>query len=154
MTYGITVEHTFETGHRLPHLEGKCTSLHGHSWKVAVTVTAPDVPDCTVVEFSTLKRSLRDWIDTHLDHGLMLGATDPLVPVLARYGKVFRFGAQDPTDAERYATGLAWPTVEHVAALLARVASGQLLGCTRAPGANVSRVCVRETSVNSAEWSP
>jgi 6-pyruvoyltetrahydropterin/6-carboxytetrahydropterin synthase len=30
-THRVTVEHTFETAHRLPRLAGKCASLHGHS---------------------------------------------------------------------------------------------------------------------------
>src|SRR2546425_7401275 len=92
-SYQITIEHTFETAHRLPHLGGKCTSLHGHSWRVAVPVIAPTLSnDVTVVEFGALKAGVREWIDTYLDHGTMLGEHDPLaVPLYEARCKVFRF---------------------------------------------------------------
>ena len=79
----VSVAHTFEAAHRLPHLPGKCVSLHGHSWRVEVTVTAPR-PDRNgiVVEFGAWKKALRSWIDQHLDHGTMLGADDPLIGAL------------------------------------------------------------------------
>jgi 6-pyruvoyl tetrahydropterin synthase/QueD family protein len=83
--YQITIEHSFETAHRLPHLGGKCTSLHGHSWRVAVPVIAPSLSDdATVVEFGALKAGVRQWIDTYLDHGTMLGVDDPLVAPSSR----------------------------------------------------------------------
>jgi hypothetical protein len=34
MPHKITVQHSFESGHRLPHLGGKYVSLHGRSWSV------------------------------------------------------------------------------------------------------------------------
>jgi 6-pyruvoyltetrahydropterin/6-carboxytetrahydropterin synthase len=30
----VTIRHSFEAGHRLAHIPGKCQSLHGHSWNV------------------------------------------------------------------------------------------------------------------------
>jgi 6-pyruvoyltetrahydropterin/6-carboxytetrahydropterin synthase len=110
----VTIEHTFESAHRLPHLAGKCASLHGHSWRVTVTVTAPCLShEVTVVEFGALKTGVRNWIDTHLDHATMLGARDPLVEPLTAAGcTVFRFGAHHTatTDAELLAADLTWPT--------------------------------------------
>lgn len=152
----VTVLHNFETGHRLPHLGGKCRNLHGHSWWGEITVTAPLDADGTVVEFGALKAAIRGWVDTHLDHGLMLGALDLLVPAVQADGsKLFRFGAADPTEAEKLAADLAWPTVENVAVLLARVAGQQL--ATFADDVSrlgeVTNVIVRETHVNRAEWS-
>jgi 6-pyruvoyltetrahydropterin/6-carboxytetrahydropterin synthase len=143
----VTIRHNFETAHRLPHLGGKCQSLHGHSWWVAVTVTGEAGADGIVVEFGDLKRRLREWIDGYLDHGAMLGRDDELVSALkAVESKVFVFGASEVSF------GLDWPTVENVAELLARVAAE----CIRAGGwgdVRVSRVTVRETHVNAAEVS-
>ncbi|MBP2474800.1 6-pyruvoyltetrahydropterin/6-carboxytetrahydropterin synthase [Crossiella equi] len=155
----ITIEHTFETAHRLPHLGGKCTSLHGHSWRVAVQVIAPTLSDdATVVEFGALKAGVREWIDTYLDHGTMLGAQDPLaVQLYVAKCKVFRFGAdsyQTVDDAELLATDLAWPTVEAVAVLLRRVSQAALAALPCAPGARVGRVFVRETHLNTATYGP
>ncbi|ROR42930.1 6-pyruvoyl trahydropterin synthase family protein [Kitasatospora cineracea] len=153
MTHTVTVRHNFETAHRLPHLSGKCENLHGHSWWAEITVTAPVLAAGTVVEFGAFKRALREWIDTFLDHGAMLGANDPLAPVLAGQGsKLFRFGADDPTEQEQHAAGLQWPSVEAVAELLSRVAAEALRTLPRAAGAYVSHVRVAETAVNAAAW--
>lgn len=157
--YQITIEHSFETAHRLPHLGGKCISLHGHSWRVAVPVIAPSLSDdVTVVEFSALKAGIRQWIDTHLDHGTMLGVHDPLVdPLVAAGCKVFRFGI-GPTatleEAQALATDLAWPTVEAVAVLLRRMSQIVLTALPCAAGARVGQVLVRETQLNTATYGP
>ncbi|MFE3378731.1 6-pyruvoyl trahydropterin synthase family protein [Streptomyces anulatus] len=139
MSHGVIVRHNFEAGHRLPHLPGKCQSLHGHSWWAEVTVEAPALADGMVVEFGPFKKQLRRWIDTHLDHGLMLGPDDELLPLLSQYGKVHQVPG--------------WPTVENVASLIARVAGDALLDLVRAPEARVTRVQVSETHVNAATWS-
>jgi 6-pyruvoyltetrahydropterin/6-carboxytetrahydropterin synthase len=142
MTALVSVRHNFETAHRLPHLPGKCTSLHGHSWWAEVTVAAPELPPGgLVVEFGRLKKELRAWIDQHLDHGAMLGADDPLLPILRAHGsKVYEVAG--------------WPTVEATAELLAQVAGDILFDLPRAQYAHVSRVHVTETHVNSATWEP
>jgi 6-pyruvoyltetrahydropterin/6-carboxytetrahydropterin synthase len=136
----VTVRHNFETSHRLPHLPGKCQSLHGHSWWAHVTVAAAQLgPDGTMVEFGVLKAGLRHWIDTRLDHGSMLGPDDPLVPLLRANGcKVHEVPG--------------WPTVENVAAMIGAAAAQVLAGLDRAPGCAVARVRVTETHVNEATW--
>ena len=80
----MKLQHNSETAHRLPHLPGKCTSLHGHSWQIQVTASFPALRRSIGAEFGAFKAGLRGWVDTNLDHGTMLGAGDPLVPVLAR----------------------------------------------------------------------
>ncbi|WP_067821463.1 6-pyruvoyl trahydropterin synthase family protein [Actinomadura kijaniata] len=141
----VTVRHNFETAHRLPHLGGKCQNLHGHSWWVEVTVAGDLNDQGIVVDFGALKRHLREWIDTHLDHGAMLGDLDPLVPALEKDGgKLFRFGVAEPSK------GLDWPTVENVAELLARV-TDDCIDAAGWRGVAVTRVRVTETHVNAAE---
>lgn len=149
--HAIALRHNVEAGHRLPHLVGKCTSLHGHSWWVEVTVEAAELAAGTVVEFGAYKAVLRGWMDHYLDHGLMLGRDDELAPMLAPFGKVFVFGVAGLGD-ESYASDLLWPTVENVAVLLSRVAGSLLAQQVRAPGAQVVRVDVSETHVNQASW--
>ncbi|WP_158884035.1 6-pyruvoyl trahydropterin synthase family protein [Amycolatopsis anabasis] len=141
MAATVTVRHNFETAHRLPHLPGKCVSLHGHSWWAEVTVTAPATDAAgVVVEFGPFKRALRSWIDEYLDHGVMLGPDDPLVPVLREAAcKVYEVSG--------------WPTVENVAGHLAEVADGLLGELEHMPGARVTAVEVQETHVNRAGWS-
>ncbi|MFB8235515.1 6-pyruvoyl tetrahydropterin synthase family protein [Kitasatospora purpeofusca] len=153
-THGLTVRHNFETGHRLPHLSGKCENLHGHSWWAEITVTSDYLAAGTVVEFGAFKQAIRAWIDTFLDHGLILGAGDPYVPFVAGQGnKLFRFGADDPTEQELLAADLPWPSVEAVAQLLGRVAIEALHTLPRAASARVSHVRVSETAVNAASWT-
>jgi 6-pyruvoyltetrahydropterin/6-carboxytetrahydropterin synthase len=166
MSHTVSVRHTFETGHRLPHIGGKCQSLHGHSWGVEVTISSPRLnADGIIVNFSSLKGQLRRWVDGHLDHGLMLGVHDPLAEYLPEHGKVFVFGVENPDrggqvpvdayvigEVQPDVTDLEWPTVENVAVLLSRVMMLLLPHCEPADGAYVSRVVVSETSVNQAEW--
>lgn len=153
MSSSVTIAHNFETGHRLPILPGKCQNLHGHSWWAEITVTAPATAGGVVVEFGKFKKAMRGWIDTYLDHGLMLGAADPLLPHLRAEGKVFVFDTDTSQVSSEYTMGLAWPTVENVATMLARVAAAQLDGIERAPGTAVTSVTVRETHVNAATWT-
>lgn len=135
----VTIRHNFETAHRLPHLPGKCQSLHGHSWWVSVTVAGPELAAGVLVEFGAFKHALRTWIDTRLDHGTMLGPGDPLIPLLRSEGcKVHEVPG--------------WPTVENVAAMIAGVAQDELTKLTRAPGCDVTEVRVSETHVNEAAW--
>ncbi|MDH6489643.1 6-carboxytetrahydropterin synthase [Streptomyces sp. SAI-127] len=140
MTNLVTIRHNFETAHRLPHLPGKCQSLHGHSWWAEVTVAAPDLsPAGMVVEFGAFKKELRAWIDQHLDHGAMLGAQDALLPILRAHGsKVYEV--------------TRWPTVEATAELLAHVAGDILFGLDHAYRAYISRVHITETHANGATW--
>lgn len=138
--HAVTVRHNFETAHRLPHLPGKCQSLHGHSWWAEVTVDAPSLAAGLVVEFGPFKQALRAWIDEHLDHGVMLDPDDPLVPVLRAHDcKVHEVAGS--------------PTVENVAQLLADIAADALHELVRAPGARITRVRVAETHVNAATWT-
>ncbi|WKW87045.1 QueD-like Pre Qo pathway protein [Microbacterium phage Nicole72] len=137
----VAVQHTWEAGHRLPHIEGKCQSLHGHSWHVEVEVTTDEpTHEAVLIEFATIKRVLRAWIDSRLDHGLMLGRDDALVNVLAPHGKVFVMGYDE------HSGGLDWPTVENVATLIQRLIAFEF------PDATVLRVTVRETPTNAASW--
>ncbi|MFF5364765.1 6-pyruvoyl tetrahydropterin synthase family protein [Streptomyces scabiei] len=141
----VKVRHNFESAHRLPQLGGKCTNLHGHSWWAEITVVGRLDDRGVVVDFGVLKKSLREWIDTHLDHGAMLGEADPLVPALIADGtKLFLFGSSEPSK------GLEWPTVENVAELLARVTADRIAEAGWAD-VSVSRVQVTETHVNAAE---
>jgi 6-pyruvoyltetrahydropterin/6-carboxytetrahydropterin synthase len=171
VTTSIMVRHTFEAAHRLPNVNAKCASLHGHSWGVTVRVEAPDVDDRgIIVDFGPLKAGIREWIDTNLDHGSMLSAADPLVrPLLDAGCKVFRFGGAGftyglpdgylPLAGESYAGGLPHPTVELVAYLLFAVAHDVLTervltGRARRGRARVAQVDVTEKHDNASSYSP
>lgn len=154
-THSVVVNFTFEAAHRLPQLGGKCRNLHGHSWQAAIAVCAPQLTDqCIVVEFGQFKSLIRDWIDNNLDHATMIGVNDEFLPFLRSHdSKVFVFGDGDcePSD-QYYAKGLEWPTVEAVAVVLHRAASGILCLVDGGERAYVLRVDVNETAINRAVY--
>lgn len=140
----VSVRIRFEAGHRLPQLPGKCHNLHGHSWQAWITVTGELDTSTVLVDFSLLKNKAQEWVDEHFDHGMLLGADDPLSVLLLEQGlKVHRFGVDAHTD------GLRWPTVEAVAETLTRVTES-LVAVWGLP-VRVSRVAVQETENNRAE---
>ncbi len=74
--YTLQTSKSFDSAHFLKGYEGKCSNIHGHRWKVEVTVTA-DVLEETgqtrgmVVDFKTLKEDLKQ-LTEELDHGLII----------------------------------------------------------------------------------
>jgi len=64
----ISKEFTFEASHVLPRHPGKCSRLHGHSWKLLVVVSG-EVDEATgfVMDYATLKEFVEPLIES-LDH--------------------------------------------------------------------------------------
>ena len=59
----------FEAAHRLPNHPGKCRELHGHSYRLVVSVDRPvDPRSGLAIDFSDLKRIVREEVVTRLDH--------------------------------------------------------------------------------------
>ncbi len=66
--YEITVTSHFSGAHRLRYLQGKCEELHGHNWKVEVTVASPRLNhEGIVIDFKILKQKVEKVLKT-LDH--------------------------------------------------------------------------------------
>lgn len=84
---------TFEASHVLPHHNGKCARLHGHSWKATVALSGialqVDGPQRgMVVDFAYLKVLLAVLHDTHLDHHHLndsTGLENPTSEALAKW---------------------------------------------------------------------
>jgi len=69
--YKITVHSHFAGAHRLRCLHGKCEALHGHNWKIEVSMTSDRLgKDGIVVDFGVLKEKLEKVIKT-LDHAFL-----------------------------------------------------------------------------------
>jgi 6-pyruvoyltetrahydropterin/6-carboxytetrahydropterin synthase len=75
--YSITKEFSFEAAHRLIMHPWKCFHLHGHSYKVFVTLTGPLQDTAMVKDFADLKW-IKLWLDEHRDHGYIHHPDDPL----------------------------------------------------------------------------
>jgi 6-pyruvoyltetrahydropterin/6-carboxytetrahydropterin synthase len=63
----------FEAAHRLPHHDGKCKRLHGHSWIATVEVAGHALQlngpaQGMVVDYGTISAAMRPLLDEYLDH--------------------------------------------------------------------------------------
>lgn len=66
--YKIKVESNFSSAHNLRGYHGKCEVLHGHNWKVEVSVIKPDLDKAgMVLDFKVLKKELNKVLEK-LDH--------------------------------------------------------------------------------------
>jgi 6-pyruvoyltetrahydropterin/6-carboxytetrahydropterin synthase len=66
--YRIKVILNFSAAHSLRGYKGKCESLHGHNWKVEVTVLSEKLNSLgMVMDFSELKKLTTDILE-ELDH--------------------------------------------------------------------------------------
>ncbi|MBE9528463.1 MAG: 6-carboxytetrahydropterin synthase QueD [Proteobacteria bacterium] len=66
--FEITVESTFSSAHQLREYKGSCENLHGHNWRVMVSVGSEGLDSLgMVVDFRVLKREVEAVIE-RLDH--------------------------------------------------------------------------------------
>ena len=81
----ITKQFSFETGHALYGYDGKCKNVHGHSYKLSVTVIGTPILDSTnvkygmVIDFSDLKKIVREEIVDQFDHATVFNQNTPHV---------------------------------------------------------------------------
>lgn len=79
----ITKQFTFETGHALYGYDGKCKNVHGHSYKLSVTVIGTPIDDSNnvkfgmVIDFSDLKKIVKEEIVDQFDHATVFNQTTP-----------------------------------------------------------------------------
>ena len=66
--YEITVYSHFSGAHRLRHLHSRCENLHGHNWRIEVSVVASRLhQEGIVLDFGILKEKVEKILKT-LDH--------------------------------------------------------------------------------------
>ena len=66
--YELTVESGFSAAHRLREYRGKCENLHGHNWRVEVTIGSSKLDNKgMVIDFRKIKEKLGRVLDK-LDH--------------------------------------------------------------------------------------
>ena len=82
-TIRITKKFNFETGHALYGYDGKCKNVHGHSYKLSVTVLGTPLMDKShvkygmVIDFGDLKKIVKEEIVDPFDHAIVLNKTTP-----------------------------------------------------------------------------
>jgi 6-pyruvoyltetrahydropterin/6-carboxytetrahydropterin synthase len=84
-TIRITKQFNFETGHALYGYDGKCKNVHGHSYKLSVTVIGTPITDTThvkygmVIDFTDLKKIVTEEIVDKFDHATVFNQNTPHV---------------------------------------------------------------------------
>jgi 6-pyruvoyltetrahydropterin/6-carboxytetrahydropterin synthase len=69
--YELSIETGFASAHQLRGYKGKCEKLHGHNWKVQISVTAERLNDIDLaIDFHDLKRIANEVISP-LDHAFL-----------------------------------------------------------------------------------
>lgn len=79
----ITKQFSFETGHALYGYDGKCKNVHGHSYRLDVTVIGSPIEDNThvkfgmVIDFGDLKTIVKQEIVDVFDHATVFNKNTP-----------------------------------------------------------------------------
>ncbi len=83
----ITKQFKFETGHALYGYDGKCKNVHGHSYKLNVTVIGSPIQDSSnvkngmVIDFGDLKKIVNEEIVDLWDHSTILNKNTPHIEI-------------------------------------------------------------------------
>jgi 6-pyruvoyltetrahydropterin/6-carboxytetrahydropterin synthase len=90
----VTKEFNFEIAHALWNYDGPCKNLHGHSYRLFVTVIGVPLDDTSkpkhgmVIDFGDLKEIVNEEIVEPLDHAVILNSA-ALTNDINRIGQMF-----------------------------------------------------------------
>ena len=92
----LTKEFTFESAHALDGYDGLCREIHGHSYRLFVTIKGEPVSEegnpklGMVMDFGDLKRIVNREIVERLDHSFVLRNSEQNVELQAVLGAKFQ----------------------------------------------------------------
>lgn len=136
----ITREFSFEGAHALEGYDGKCSHIHGHSYRLAVTVIGEPIAEDNspkkgmVIDFTDLKRIVNENIIDKFDHALVMRRGAELSDEIQKaYGNVVLVDFQ--------------PTSEMLAIHFAHTIAEKL-----PEGISLYSVKLWETEKSCAEW--
>ena len=137
----ITKKFKFEMAHALHGYDGLCKNIHGHSYKLFVTVKGEiknekgNAKDGMVLDFDVLKSIVKPEVINKYDHSLVLNANSPHSEIdLSAFEKVFFLPYQ--------------PTSENLVADFALKIKSKL-----PKGVELTKVVLSETATSFAEWN-
>ncbi|MDR1021835.1 MAG: 6-carboxytetrahydropterin synthase [Prevotellaceae bacterium] len=140
MTVRITKEFSFEMAHQLEGYNGQCSNIHGHSYRLLVTVCGTPVDDAhspkygMVMDFTDLKKIVSEHIVSKLEHALMLRKEGAVSKALSGiYTKIVCVSYQ--------------PTCENMVIHMAKILSRKLH-----PSVKLHSLKLHETATSFAEW--
>lgn len=79
----VTKSFNFETAHALYGYDGKCKNIHGHSYKLFVTILGSPIQDVSnpkfgmVIDFGDIKQIVNAEVVDKFDHAILLNANSP-----------------------------------------------------------------------------
>ena len=79
----LTKSFNFETAHALYGYDGKCKNIHGHSYKLFVTIIGEPISDQNnvkfgmVIDFGDLKKIVNKNVIEYFDHAIILNINSP-----------------------------------------------------------------------------
>ena len=85
----LTKEFRMEIAHALDNHDGKCRNIHGHSYRLSVTIFGKPNPtkghpkEGMILDFSDLKKIVKDQIVSRFDHALVLQKDSPFVKTIS-----------------------------------------------------------------------
>jgi 6-pyruvoyltetrahydropterin/6-carboxytetrahydropterin synthase len=86
MTSAVTVTQafTFDAAHVLPWHQGKCSRVHGHTYRLEVSIAGNLNADGIVIDFADIKRAVIERVIDSLDHTLLNDTIDnPTAEIVA-----------------------------------------------------------------------
>ncbi len=89
--FEVSVEEVFPAGHALRNYHGKCENVHGHNYRVRVTIQGEDVDENgLLIDFAEVKRLVRA-VKDRLDHQFLneLAPFDAINPSAENIAKYF-----------------------------------------------------------------
>ncbi|MFN0167061.1 MAG: 6-carboxytetrahydropterin synthase QueD [Bryobacteraceae bacterium] len=88
--FEVSVEETFSAGHALRGYKGKCENVHGHNYRVQVSIEGPELDSIgLLVDFGDVKKAIRGVV-ARLDHQFIndlapFDTINPSAENIARY---------------------------------------------------------------------
>ena len=108
----IAKEFEFEAAHQLESHDGQCANIHGHSYRLRVTLKGSpreqeDAKEGFVIDFKELKQRVKDAFLDEWDHAFLAKGTEAILPQMKSQGlKIVELGFR--ATAENMCQHIAW----------------------------------------------
>jgi len=138
----VTSEFRFEMAHSLWNYDGPCKNIHGHSYKLYVTVAGKPLKNKShpkngmVIDFSELKKIIEENVINHFDHSIII-SSEAGKPEIKQASKLF----------DKFYIVDYQPTCENLLLHITEIIKSKLPGKIK-----LISVKLRETDTSYAEW--
>ena len=139
----VTKEFAFEAAHMLEGYDGHCSQIHGHSYRLFVTIIGspiedPSNPKCgMVMDFGDLKRIVNKVVIEPFDHSFIIKRSETNSPLIDTLNNQY----------QRIVVVDYQPTCENMVSQFARRIAEHLPS-----GVSLHNIRLYETAQSYAEW--